>query len=344
MFPLLLRSLGRLPLDVPRRSSGPRCFHLLGLVALLGACNVTLDAGTNRLPVGPANPVILYQDDWPADWLGEYGALLANDGGPPLIGIVINATKTWGSLSINTSGWKDLVEEATASGLKNIPAVTSSSGAPLTRPANGLIESTTPNRSTGAQLIVDLSQKVATPALPVVVACGTSLTEVADAYLIDPTVVDRVVVIASLGSWSAPRALMVPPNGDLDPWADWIVAHKFRYVQVSAFYDQTQDITDDQVDDLPDNALGMRFKKKRSSLLSVPAAADQVALLVMALPGFATAVERVGPDPSAAFEAGKGPPLDANAFGNAWVVSAIDGRRASERLWRMLLDPHVFGS
>jgi hypothetical protein len=317
---------------------------LAGFVALLSACNVTLDAGENRLPVGPANPVILYQDDWPADWLGEYGALLANDGGPPLIGIIVNATKTWGNLSINTSGWKDLVQEATASGLKNIPNVTSSAGAPLTRPADGLIESTTANRSAGAQLIVDLSQKMATRALPVVIACGTSLTDVADAYLIDPSVVERVVVIASLGSWSAPRALMVPPNGDLDPWADWIVAQKFRYVQVSAFYDQTQDITDAQVDELPDNAFGMRFKKKRGMLLSIPAAADQVALLVMALPGFATAVQRVGPDPTATFEAGKGPPLNANAFGNAWVVSAIDATRASERLWRMLLDPHVFGS
>ena len=59
---------------------------------LSAACTETLDAGFNRpsLPVDQANPVILYQDDWSGDWLGEYAVLLANSGGPPLAGIVIN--------------------------------------------------------------------------------------------------------------------------------------------------------------------------------------------------------------------------------------------------------------
>ena len=64
-------------------------------LALLAACHQTLDAGYDLprlLPVGPANPVIIYQDDWSGDWLGEYAVLLANSGGPPLVGIVINAT------------------------------------------------------------------------------------------------------------------------------------------------------------------------------------------------------------------------------------------------------------
>ena len=33
------------------------------------------------------------------------------------------------------------------------------------------------------------------------------------------------------------------PNGEMDPWADTIVAGRFRYVQVSAFYDQLTDVT-----------------------------------------------------------------------------------------------------
>ena len=69
------------------------------------------------------------------------------------------------------------------------------------------------------------------------------MTDIADAYLIDPSVVDRVVVVAALGTYTAPNGAMNPPNGELDPWADWIVAQVFQYIQVSAFYDQTGDVT-----------------------------------------------------------------------------------------------------
>src|ERR1051325_5275502 len=124
----------------------------------VAACTETLDAGHNDrphglLPVDERNPVILYQDDWSGDWLGEYAVLLANSGGPPLAGIVVNASKIWTDLNINTSGWRDLVTAASSSGLQNVPEVTPSAGAPLTMPANGQIDSTVANGSAGANLI-----------------------------------------------------------------------------------------------------------------------------------------------------------------------------------------------
>ena len=65
------------------------------------SCSETLDAGHNRphglLPVDERNPVILYQDDWSGDWLGEYAVLLANTGGPPLAGIIVNTSPWWGT-------------------------------------------------------------------------------------------------------------------------------------------------------------------------------------------------------------------------------------------------------
>ena len=240
-------------------------------VLLFAACTETLDAGFNRprgpLPVDQTNPVILYQDDWSGDWLGEYAVLLANSGGPPLAGIIVNASKTWGGLNINTSGWNDLVNAARASGLPNIPDVTSSAGVALTMPANGQIDSTTPNNSLGAQRIRDLSSQLSQPDLPVVVVSGTSLTDLADAYLIDHTVVDRVVVVAALGGYSAPTASMNAPNGDVDPWADWIVAQRFRYIQVSAYYDQTADVTTADLPSLPQNPLGNRIATKQPNII-----------------------------------------------------------------------------
>jgi hypothetical protein len=327
-----------------RRLGGARLSVAAAGVLVFAGCTETLDAGFNRLlPVDRTNPVILYQDDWSGDWLGEYAVLLAKSGGPPLAGIIVNASKTWGDLNINTSGWNDLVNAARASGLPNIPDVTSSAGAALTMPANGQIDSTTPNNSLGAQRIRDLSSKLSQPNLPLVVASGTSLTDVADAYLIDPTVVDRVVVVASLGGYSAPNASMNAPNGDMDPWADWIVAQRFRYIQVSAYYDQTADVTTADLPNLPQNPLGDRFATKLPNIINVPQAADQVALLAMGLPGFTVAAQRMSADTSGGFDGTQGPRLVPDPKGNDWVVTQIAAPLARQSLWQMLLDPQTFG-
>jgi hypothetical protein len=314
---------------------------------LFAACTDNLDAGFNRprgpLPVDQANPVILYQDDWSGDWLGEYAVLLANSGGPPLAGIVINASKIWGDLDINVSGWNDLVNAARSSGLKNIPGVTPSAGAPLVVPADGQIDSTVSNNSAGAQLIRDLSTQLSQPGLPVVVVSATSLTDLADAYLIDHSVVDRVVVVAALGGYSAPNASMNAPNGDMDPWADWIVAQRFRYIQVSAYYDQTGDVTTADLASLPQNALGDRIATKQPNIIPVLQACDQVALLAMGLPGFTVSAQQMSPDTSGGFDPTQGPPLVPDPNGNDWVVTQITAPLAQSRLWQMLLDPQIFG-
>jgi hypothetical protein len=320
---------------------------LMVLALLSGACTVTLDAGHNRapglLPVDARNPVILYQDDWSGDWLGEYAVLFANSGGPPLAGIVINASAIWSNLSINQSGWKDLVVAARSSGLENIPDVVASAGAPLVRPADGVIESTAKNNSAGGKLIVDLSRQLSTPSRPVVVVSTTSLTDVADAYLIDHSVVDRVVVVAALGSVAAPNGFMNAPNGDMDPWADWIVAHRFRYIHAGAWYDQSGDVRSDQLSALPQNPLGRRIADKLSLIIPTITASDQGALLAVALPTFVTSVERASPDTSAGFDPTQGPRLVPDTGGNAWVVTQVAGPLAAGHLWEMLLSPGTFG-
>jgi hypothetical protein len=317
-----------------------------GLALLLGSCSGTLDAGHNephgKLPVDERNPVILYQDDWSGDWLGEYAVLLANTGGPPLAGIIVNTTPWWRDLNVNASGWNDLVVAARASGLENIPDVTASAGGPLTRPANGQIDSTTPTHSAGAKLIIDVSRQLSTPARPVVVASATSLTELANAYLLDHSVVDRVVVVAALGSVVPPNGVMDGPNGDMDPWADWIVVHRFRYVHVGTWYDQTKDVTTGQIPDLPDNPLGDRIADKLPNIIPDLTASDQVALLAVALPTFVTEVQRASPDTSAGFDSTQGPTLVPDAAGSSWVVTQVSAQLAAPRFWWMLRDPETF--
>jgi len=336
----------RPPHATPHRSA--RRAAVAGLVVLAGACTQTLDAGHNGphgpLPVDERNPVILSQDDWSGDWLGEYAALFANSGGPPLVGIIVNGTPYWPNVGVNAAGWKELVSAAKMSGLENIPDVTPSDGKPLVRPASGVVEMTAANNSLGAQLIVNLSRQLSTPSRPIVIASATRLTDIADAYLMDHTVVDRVVVVAALGSVVPPNGVMDGPNGDMDAWADWIVAQRFRYVHVGTWYDQTGDVTAAQLSSLPKNPLGMRIMDKQPNIITdFLTASDQVALLATALPGFVTGVQRASPDTSAPFDSAQGPPLVPDDGGNVWVVTAIAGPLAQARLWQMLLDPQIFG-
>jgi hypothetical protein len=321
---------------------------VLGLALVAIGCGGTLDAGRDvphgLLPVDERNPIILDQDDWSGDWLGEYAVLLANSGGPPLAGIIINTTPFWPDLNANASGWTNLVTAAKDSGLKNIPDVTASAGGPLTRPADGKIESTVATDSAGAELMVKVSRRLSTPTRPVVIVTTTSFTDLANAYFLDSTIVDRVVVVAAAGSYQAPNGILNKPNGDMDPWADWIVTQKYRFVHVGSWYDQTGDVSQTLISSLPQNAFSTWIANKQSKIIDITTASDQVALLSFAVPKFTTAVQRAAPDTSSAFDSAQGPNIVPSTNGNAWLVTQIAAPLGAAALTQMLLDPSIFGS
>ena len=181
-----------------------RCLLALATAVVAGGCTETLDAGYDRpaglLPVDERNPIILLNDGAYDNWSGEYAVLLANGGGSPLAAIIVDETPDWPDIQTNVGGYTDLVAAARQSGLTNLPDPIPSIGPPLVAPASGNIDDTQPNRSAGALLIVDTSKTLGLPYRPLVVATGGALTDVADAYLVDPTVTERVVIVSSLGS------------------------------------------------------------------------------------------------------------------------------------------------
>jgi hypothetical protein len=331
----------------PARSSFASCVGaLVGTVIGSSGCGGTLDAGRDvphgKLPVDERNPVIIDNDNSTDNWMGEYAVLLANSGANPIVGFIASASPYYSNATANATGFGKLVAAARASGLQIHPDVTTSAGVPLVRPDDGVVDHTIANNAAGAQLIVRLSRQFATPVRPLVVLSGVPLTNLADAYLIDHSVVDRVVAVAALGELGSPTATMNGPNGDLDAWSDWIVAQKYRYVQVSAYYDQTGDVTSDDLTRMPNNALGSWMKDKQPKLYTIPQASDQIAALAVALPAFASGVQRASPDTSVAFDDKQGPPLKADDAGNVWVVTKIDAPLAATRLWQMLGDPKTF--
>lgn len=317
------------------------------LLALAAAgCTETFDAGSSRphglLPVDERNPIILCNDSNPDNWQGEYAVLLANAGGPPLAGIVVGTSPNSTDINANVAGWRALVAAAKASGLTNIPDPITSIGASLVRPASGDIDKTTANRSEGALLIVNESARLSLPYRPLVVLTGGRLTDVADAYLVDPTVTERVFVLSSLGTLSGSGAVMGAPNGEMDPWADSIVTTRFRYIQVSTYYDQLTDVPTASLSELPANAFGSWIAAKQPGIWNQPKAADQVAVAAIGISGFVTAVEQVASAGPVAAGATTGPDLTTDPKGNLWLVTQIAGSVATDRLWAMLRDPATF--
>ena len=132
------------------------------------------------------------------------------------------------------------------------------------------------------------------------------------------------------------------PNGELDPWADWIVGQRFRYIQINGYYDQQGDVTTARTADLPANAFGAWMAAKQPTVFQIPMSSDQIGVVALGVPTFVTAVGRAAVDASAAFDTTTGPPLLEQADGSAWVVPSCDSAMAGDRLWKMLLgSPHV---
>jgi hypothetical protein len=260
-----------------------------------------------------------------------------------VVGIVVNTSAPWPDLEANVATWRSLVAAARGSGMANVPEPVTSVGGPLQRPQSGQIDDTVPNRSEGARAIVEAAASFALPNRPLVVATGGRLTDVADAYLLDHSLPERVVVVSSLGTAAADgTGQMGVPNGEMDPWAGAIVADRFRYVQVSAYYNQLDDVPASLVSQLPANAFGEWIRMKRNTIFNDPLAADQVAPIALAVPEFIGEVYQVASDGMVGRSGG--PTLRPAPDGHVWLVSRGAGPLATARFWQMLLSPETYGN
>ena len=146
------------------------------------------------------------------------------------------------------------------------------------------------------------------------------------------------IVVASLGSATPDGAEMGVPNGELDTWADIVVAQKFRYVQVSTYYDQAADVPASWLSQLPANSFTSWIQSKQPNIAN---AFDQVAVQAVAIPSIISTETR-------AVQQGENsnnmPVLLSNTNGPDWLVSQTSSALATARFWEMLLDPATFDS
>jgi hypothetical protein len=307
----------------------------------LFGCTGQLDAGSNAphgaLPVDERSAIVIVNDGPRDNWQGEYAAVLASSRRVKWVGMVVNSSPIYPALAENVTGFRSMVEAARSSRMQGVPDVTASVSPILVRPASGVIEDTAPNRSEGARLILDAAQRYGSAAHPLVIATGSAVTDAADAYLMDPTLPERAVVVSSLGNIDETGVYSGDPNGNIDVWATTIVSSRMRYVQLNGFYDQLLDLPEERVADLPKNPFGAWMAEKRPAILDLISACDQISVLAAALPWFATGVTRM----SAQFSEDI-PQLLPDAAGQIWHVSQSDSERARTELWAALQDPATY--
>ena len=328
-----------------------RSFRIFAVVTLAStapiACTGKLDAGSDLshglLPVDERNPIVISNDDPTGNWFGEYAMLLAQGGHASVAGIIVNSSAYWPDINANMAGWTSMAQAALASGMRGIPDPLASPNLPLRRPADGNIDTTVPNGSAGARFIIETSRRLAIPYRPLVVATGGSLTDVADAYLVDPTVAERIVVVSALGRDAIDPTVLNGPNGFLDPWANTIVVQRLQYVQVNAFSDQSVLVPAARLAELPANAFGTWVAGKQSQIYGVVGGDEQVSVIAAMLPSFVLAVERMSQSGTVATVYGDVPALSLDPNGRVSVVTSADAVLATSRFWQLLLAPSTYG-
>ena len=177
---------------------------------------------------------VLYDNDEVVDvYTDDYLMALATAEEIRLTGLTTSSSTTPYNRWVASTDYERMLSDrlnsvslARGIGWSHIPDPTRGPDRHLEKPSSERIEDTIPISSAGSWLVVNQAQK-ASPGNPLVLVMGGPLTLAADAYLLDPSIADRVVVM-----WLGGRVDdMNDYNGWADPWAAYIVLQRLRLVQ-----------------------------------------------------------------------------------------------------------------
>lgn len=208
--------------------------------------------------VSADNPMI-YDNDWWKDVPdAAYLWAKASLGEADLRGNIVSRDM-WGwqegytyKLEQGMEDAQSLLEAARASRLSNIPQPITGADAALVRPESGTIGDTQFTRSPGSDLIVAEAKK-ATPEKPLLVYTGGPCTTVAVAYLTDPSIADRIIVLQiDGGAYNAKDSWSWEIAKERLPFANWARGY---------FWGEWSDWEPDRFEELPKNPLGDALRK-----------------------------------------------------------------------------------
>ena len=178
----------------------------------------------HELPLYKDCPVIYDNDDHRDTYTDEYLLALSSLGEIDLKGIITTYSPDEYQEFVN--GREEIMALAKRSRLKNLPKLFVGTNKKLTQPENNSVEETIPLDIDGSHFIVEIAKK-SSFSKPLVIISGGQLTSIANAYLLDTSIADKIVVMGIFG------ANKITYNAGLDVWAWTIILAKFRVVAIT---------------------------------------------------------------------------------------------------------------
>lgn len=296
------------------------------------------------LPYDHTNPV-MYDNDWTNDYVDWYLMALASAGGIKYCGISTSSSvapynrhMSAKALAAQVEKRREIVRRGRNSGFRHVPDPAAGTAGNLIRPPSGRIEDTRPLGSPGSRRIVEQARK-ATAAKPLVVCVGGPLTAVADAYLLDNTIADKVVV-AWLDNYNAG---MTGFNGWSDAWAAFVVLKRLRLVQFTVQSRPFAHVPKSRLRELPDSEARDYMLALKTDVVAPEGDADGPPAISLMRPDYVRSAKRVSFGGWTTRDGHKMPTFRDDPNGRAIVVTAVDRKVATEEWWRAMKNPAAWG-
>lgn len=333
--------------------------HHVAVIGLL-LCTVCAPAAL-KLPFDSTSPVI-YDNDGAVEsgFSDVYVMALASAGAIDLRGII--STGTYGERPPFIPRTEDhillerreLVAKARRSGMRNIPDPSPGPGVSLSsrRPPSGVIEETKPVGAKGSWLIVNEARR-ATAAKPLVVIMGGQGSALADAYLLDNSIADKVVALWLVGGKRNGEVVLhgFEYNAYTDLWATQIIFEKLRLV-VFPVEDapHVPHTPKSRFGQLPKTELRQHILEigwPRGDKLSEPEHNwDALGALALTQPNLVLATKQIALHRWEKDIWGGAHPVPVwkeDQRGRVTMVSRVSAALATDEWWRRMMDPAIWG-
>ena len=301
------------------------------------------------------NPVVYDNDACEDTYTDDYLMALASTGSISLKGVITSSTQQPYNHYVDADsithfyGERDNdIAAAAASGFRNTPTHVHGSTTALTPPGNGQIDSTTPTSTAGSTLI-RTQANLASVAKPLLVVVGGPLTTVANAYLLEPSIASKIIVLYG-GGMSATD--FSDYNTWSDGWAAYIVMSRMTTVAFAAGMRSPIHVTKATISaNLPASPLKTFMLAKLQVTSGLPEICgcdgDSTQAVAVMLPTYSTSVVRssvTGLVGTRVFypQSHKVPVLAANASGNVYVVTVVDSAAGTVEWFRAMTNPAAY--
>ena len=312
---------------------------------LMSACEASSPSSADVNGSEAHAPRVIYDNDEVIDvYTDDYVMALAGAGRIELIGMVTSSTTEPFNRWVSQEDLRRMREDratgiaaARAIGITGIPDPVGGPDRHLVPPESGHIGDTEPIGSVGSRLVVETAATLPAGAVLHLVM-GGPLTLAADAFLVEPSIADRVVV-----HWLGGRQDdMADYNGWADPWAAHIVLQRLKLIQYPAWQlgkRGAPSVPKRRLENLPDTPWSSWMVSKQHPTNPLPDERDADAPPAIGLvrPDYVIAQKRVSFGGWSEGTGSSPPLLREDPEGSAVVVLGGDRDAATEEWWRTIL-------